>query len=147
MSLFYAMIYRSVLVRRSRRHKQKAASLVAMHSTLRPGTVFDLQPDNGDELAMTSLKVRSDVDAARKTSSTPGTANNAACLADEVQNIGEVPKIDEVQNIEEVQNVEEVPNIEEVQNIEEVENVEKVQNVEQVPNIRGGTEDRRGTEH
>jgi len=128
-SLFYAMIYRSVLVRRSRRHKQKAASLVAMHSTLRPGTVFDLQPDNGDELAMTSLKVRSDVEAARKTSSTPGTANNAACLADEVQNIGEVPKIDEVQNMEEVQKV------------------EKVQNVEQVPNIRGGTEDRRGTEH
>jgi len=118
-SLFYAMIYRSVLVRRSRRHKQKAASLVAMHSTLRPGTVFDLQPDNGDELAMTSLKVRSDVEAARKTSSTPGTANNAACLADEVQNIEQVPNIGEVPKIDEIQNIDEVPNIEEVQNIEE----------------------------
>jgi len=65
-SLFYALIYRSVLVRRSRRHKQKKASLAAMNSTLRPATVFDLQPDNCDELAMTTLKVRSDTEA-RKT--------------------------------------------------------------------------------
>ena len=65
MSLLYALIYRSVLVRRSRRHKQKTASLAAINSTLRPATVFDLQPDNGDELAMTTLKVRSDTQASR----------------------------------------------------------------------------------
>lgn len=66
MSMFYALIYRSVLVRRSRRHKQKTASLAAINSSLRPATVFDLQLDNCEELAMTTLKVRSDIEA-RKT--------------------------------------------------------------------------------
>jgi len=63
MSVLYALIYRSVLARRSRRHKQKTASLAAMNTTLRPVTVFDLQQDNCQEMAMTALKVPIDTEA------------------------------------------------------------------------------------
>ena len=65
-SVLYALVYYSVLARRSRRHKQKTASLAAMNSTLRPATVFDLQQDNCEEFMMTALKVRSNIEA-RKT--------------------------------------------------------------------------------
>lgn len=63
MSVLYALIYCSVLARRSRRHKQKTASLAAMNSTLRPATVFDLQQDNCEEMTMTALKVPNDIEA------------------------------------------------------------------------------------
>jgi len=65
-SILYALIYCSVLARRSRRHKQKTASLAAMTSSLRPATVFDLQPDNCEVITMTALKVPTDIEA-RKT--------------------------------------------------------------------------------
>ena len=81
-SVLYVLIYCSVLARRSRRHKQKTASLAAMNSMYRPATVFDLPQDNCEELVMTALKVPTETDA-RKTSST----GNIACKADEGQNI------------------------------------------------------------
>jgi len=64
MSVLYALIYYSVLARRSRRHKQKTASLAAMNSTLRPAaTVCD---NNCEQMMMSALKVRTDIEA-RKT--------------------------------------------------------------------------------
>jgi len=51
-SVLYALIYRSVLARRSRRHKQKTATLAVINSSLRPATVFDAQPDNCEQLTM-----------------------------------------------------------------------------------------------
>ena len=68
-SVLYALIYCSVLARRSRRHKQKTASLAAMRSSLRPATVFDLHQDNCEELAMTALKVHTDTEARKTISS------------------------------------------------------------------------------
>jgi len=61
MCVLYALIYCSVLARRARRHRQKTASLAAMTSTFRPATVFDLQPDNCEEMTMTALKVPADI--------------------------------------------------------------------------------------
>jgi len=85
MSVLYALIYCSVLARRSRRHKQKTASLAAINSTLRPATVFDLQPENCEEFTMTALKVRSNTEA-RKTSSITG---NVTCRGDDRRNTEE----------------------------------------------------------
>jgi len=85
MSILYALIYCSVLARRSRRHKEKTANLAAMTSTLRPATVFDVQQDNCEEMTMTALKVRTDTEA-RKISSV---ANTACRVDDERNNIEE----------------------------------------------------------
>jgi len=84
-SILYALIYCSVLARRSRRHKEKTANLAAMTSTLRPATVFDVQQDNCEEMTMTALKVRADTEA-RKISSV---ANTAYRVDDERNNIEE----------------------------------------------------------